>query len=519
MMGTIDPPRPNHVTERPNHFTERPRRLHGPLGKSRHSGAFKTAASLGASSGLSTSRKAARLLRPKAQVVTAIAAGVVLFAIAVLIRSASIVPPHPDLPPNMRRRRLPHPRPQLVIPYEAPVPGLTSLIAADGSHFLVDLRGGRVDIRHTGVQSRLAVHELNHRISPAAVPIAFFLQISAANLALLPRLLVILWHPQHVYLIHFDAKIVKARVEEFKQSITSISMWNNNVFFLPSDVITYKGVSMLLNTLSAMEFLLSLRREWSYFINLSGADYPLVNTETMAHLLGQRDIASRNVSFVQIATDKQFWKSMKKSRFDFIYYDDALAMHNASTNANSSLLNTWVEHPLKQKNTGVEFVQAEAWIIAHRSFVHLAVRSNYARKLLLLLSMMQDPEEHFFAMLAWNHQRFNASLAHHAFRAVYWELNGKMSGQHPYYIDQANSSGIYPFWEHHIRKSPCFFVRKAKHAQSSLLTRIDSLMSGTYLTPDMQSVASSHAVVRRFVQCISQIRQTTSQIRSYNVCY
>lgn len=539
-------------TSRVDQFSDRPRRMHGQGARGRHAFSHLFKGSGPHLPGGPTIRKVARVARPRAQVVTAIAGGIVLFAILILIRSAAMLPPHPDMPPdlargrwraqrwaagltansrwNRKRNRVNHHALQLDKDHDAErieqkiiskVPELTLLVAADGSHFLVDLRGNSLqfDIRYTGVQSSLAVHTLNRRVSPKTTPIAFFMQISKGNLDLLPRLFVTLWHPDHIYLIHFDAKIPPKQSVEFQKAITSVSIFEN-VFFLPSDVITYKGVSMLLNTLSAMEFLLSLpsRYQWSYFINLSGSDYPLVNTDTIGRLLAQPHISDRNLSFVQIATDKNFWESMKESRFNFIYYDDALALHNSSVTTNTSLLHTWKEHPLKH-NTGVQFLQSEAWIIAHRSFAQFAVHSNFARKLLLLLSMMQDPEEHFFAMLAWNDPRFNTTLAHHAFRAVYWELDGKMSGQHPYYIDQANPSGIYPFWQEHIRISPCFFVRKVRQAQSSLLNRIDRQMSGTHLTPNMTSVNTSHSTVRKFVQCISNVQQPTHQIRSYNVCY
>lgn len=537
-------------TARVNQISEKSRRMsgHGARGRYALSHLFRSSGP-----GYLPNRKAVRITRPRAQVVTAIAGGIVLFAILILIRSAAMLPPHPDMPPDMtrrgwhtrqwaagntanskwnrkRKRGEDHHGLQVEADYQlrrneqklvSMNPRLTPLIAADGSHFLVDLRGNTapIDIRYTGVQSRLAVHAINRRVSRKGVPIAFFLQISQGNLVLLPRLLITLWHRDHIYLIHFDAKIPTEHLTQFEKVVASISIFDN-VFILPSDAITYKGVSMLLNTLSAMEFLLSLpsRHRWTYFINLSGSDYPLVNSDTISHLLAQPQIVDRNLSFVQIATDKKFWQSMKESRFNFIYYDDALALHNSSVSTNTSLLHTWKEHPLKH-NTGVQFLQAEAWIIAHRSFVQFSVRSNFARKLLLLLSMMQDPEEHFFAMLAWNNPRFNSSLAHHAFRAVYWELHGKMSGQHPYYIDQVNESGIYPFWQNHIHTSPCFFARKVRQPQSRLLNRIDRHMSGTHLSPNMTSVTASHTTVRKFVQCISNVRHPTQEIRSYNMCY
>lgn len=57
-------------------------------------------------------------------------------------------------------------------------------------------------------------------------------------------------------------------------------------------------------------------------------------------------MTSRNMSFIKLAEGKEFWKSMKKSRFDSIDYGTALGMENEfSTLSNCSdtkLINTWV---------------------------------------------------------------------------------------------------------------------------------------------------------------------------------
>lgn len=488
-------------------------------------------------------QKKLRFIRPNAQFITAIATGVVLFAIVLLVRAAAIIPAHPEhheiirghphehakstASPGSKSRRIGyqhpsthHPLTALKTQAAARNANLSSIVASDGSRFFVDLSGDTFDIRYAGTQSHLAIHAMTRRLSPTPATLAFFIQVSDATVPLLARLLVVLWHPQHVYVIHLDAKIEQEKVEIVKRVVGSVSVFHN-VYFLPSEVITYKGVSMLINTLSAMDFLLGQQvvQKWEFFINLSGSDYPLVNSHTMAHVLGDVEITSRKMSFIQLAESKEFWYSMKKSRFDYIYYDTALAMHNRSTvnGTNTKLINTWVRHPIMD-GVGVEFVQSEAWLIAHRSFAKLAAQSTEGRKMLLLLSMMQDPEEHFFAMLAWNTPSVNKSLAHHAFRAVFWELHGNMSGQHPYYIDEADEHGEYPFWLGHVVESRCFFARKVKHAHSGFLDRIDKYLSGTHSNADQSSIAANLSAMHHFVQCISHVDDITDQIRGYNIC-
>lgn len=73
------------------------------------------------------------------------------------------------------------------------------------------------------------------------------------------------------YLIHIDRKAQPAFTEEIQLYITKFP----NVFILDSLNIVSGGFSMIQAELNAMEFLLNASREWDYFINLSGEDYPL----------------------------------------------------------------------------------------------------------------------------------------------------------------------------------------------------------------------------------------------------
>lgn len=536
--------RPHAFEDSPTHrgALNRPRYFHASQNVNR----FQTKQNLARAVGPNARALQKRLgfIRPNAQVITAIATAVVLFAIVLLVRAAAIIPAHGEHHEIIRGHRLhgvkmsikPNPKssrigyqhatthnPQTAVRTKAAAKqaNLSSIVAADGSRFFVDLSGNTFDIRYAGTQSHLAIHAMTRWVSSKPAALAFFIQVSDATIGLLSRLLVVLWHPQHVYVIHLDAKIKPEKAENVKRVIGSVNVFQN-VYFLPSEVITYKGVSMLLNTLSGMDFLLTkVRHKWEFFINLSGSDYPLVNSHTMAHVLGDPEITSRNMSFIQLAESKEFWESMKKSRFDYIYYDTAIGMANESTTlsngSDTKLINTWVRHPILDQ-VGVEFTQSEAWIIAHRTFAELATQSTQGRKMLLLLSLMQDPEEHFFAMLAWNSPSVNKSLAHHAFRAVFWELNGKMSGQHPYYIDQTDEHGDYPFWLGHLVESRCFFARKVKSAHSPLLDRIDQYLSGTHPNAHQSSIAANLSAMHHFVQCISHVDDITHQIRGYNIC-
>lgn len=73
------------------------------------------------------------------------------------------------------------------------------------------------------------------------------------------------------YLIHIDKKAKQEFIEEIQLYIVHFP----NVYILDSINIVSGGFNIVQAELNAMEFLLNVSKEWDYFINLSGEDYPL----------------------------------------------------------------------------------------------------------------------------------------------------------------------------------------------------------------------------------------------------
>lgn len=331
--------------------------------------------------------------------------------------------------------------------------------------------------------------------------IAFFLQLSKATLPLAPRLMTKLWRSNNVYVVHVDAKTRESTYKRFTSSYTGKKY--SNVYFLPRESITYMGISMLLNTLSAMELLLTVPQQWDYFINLSGSDYPTVSVENMRKLLGQPRVLQQGVSFMQLAPNKQFWDKMKASRFDKQFFDPLLVQRKDSPAMVNTLIYTGKPHPLPKVE--LTFLQAEAWIVGHRNLVQAAVRGTFARRLLVLLANMKDPEEHFFPMLAWNDHSLNRTLAHHAMRAIYWHLNGVSSGQHPMFVEEHKTAdGSFEFWPK-IKRAPVMFVRKFKTPDSPLMDLIDQYKSGVHPDADQKSVDEACRKLQHMTMCQADI--------------
>ncbi|MGD1317851.1 beta-1,6-N-acetylglucosaminyltransferase [Chryseobacterium sp. 2R14A] len=83
------------------------------------------------------------------------------------------------------------------------------------------------------------------------------------------------------YLIHIDRKATPEIIEEIQQFIIKFP----NVYILESMNIVSGGFSMIQAELNAMEYLLNLSREWDYFVNLSGEDFPLKSQDIIRQFL------------------------------------------------------------------------------------------------------------------------------------------------------------------------------------------------------------------------------------------
>ncbi|WP_307449237.1 MULTISPECIES: beta-1,6-N-acetylglucosaminyltransferase [Chryseobacterium] len=101
------------------------------------------------------------------------------------------------------------------------------------------------------------------------------------------------------YLIHIDRKAKPEVTEEIQLFLTRFP----NAYVLESMNIVSGGFSMIQAELNAMEYLLNVSREWDYFINLSGSDYPLKSQNIIRKFLYEQ--RGRNYLFYY---DQKFYR-------------------------------------------------------------------------------------------------------------------------------------------------------------------------------------------------------------------
>ncbi|PXF41345.1 Beta-glucuronosyltransferase GlcAT14B [Gracilariopsis chorda] len=315
--------------------------------------------------------------------------------------------------------------------------------------------------------------------------IAYFIQISESSLPLTPRLLSRIHHPGNFYALHFDKKIPAHRVVALVSQIKNEPRYSN-VLVMPREPVTYRGITMVLNNMAAISHLLE-RGHWDYFINLSGSDYPLVAPEVPRKILAMPHVRERASNFF-IVSPKEQWNRTKEYRLERIAVDTALGMSEKPQDSELVILDQTT--PLFSK-LNYEFVKGEGWLILTREACKFMISSPYARKMLLSMAFSQDASEHFYVSLFWNNPDFNKTIVSHSLRTVYWEVNGKPSGQHPYTIDKLRESdGSYALWDR-LRTSPHWFARKFSVPDNEVMDWIDNQMSGLGLDVDEGAVDES----------------------------
>lgn len=96
------------------------------------------------------------------------------------------------------------------------------------------------------------------------------------------RTLEAVYHPRNQYVLHLDLEAPPRERLELANAVKADPVFREveNVRVMSqSNLVTYKGPTMIACTLQAIAILLKESSEWDWFINLSASDYPLVTQD------------------------------------------------------------------------------------------------------------------------------------------------------------------------------------------------------------------------------------------------
>jgi protein xylosyltransferase len=114
----------------------------------------------------------------------------------------------------------------------------------------------------------------------ADVPrLAYLVSGSKGDLDRLWRALHALYHPRNLYVVHLDREAPVGERLELARRVANSTVFRrvgNVEVIRRANMVTYRGPTMVANTLHACAMLLRRSRDWDWFINLSASDYPLM---------------------------------------------------------------------------------------------------------------------------------------------------------------------------------------------------------------------------------------------------
>ncbi|KAL6994261.1 Beta-glucuronosyltransferase GlcAT14B, partial [Sarracenia purpurea var. burkii] len=157
---------------------------------------------------------------------------------------------------------------------------LTTLTSLDGFPLLSFYRSGADAAASVFVESKL--RPIATPSLPSPPRFAYLISGSAGDGKMLKRTLQALYHPNNRYVVHLDAKSSpeeRLDLQNFVDNHTAFARFGNVVMIAKANLVTYRGPTMVANTLHAAAILLRGGGEWDWFINLSASDYPLVTQD------------------------------------------------------------------------------------------------------------------------------------------------------------------------------------------------------------------------------------------------
>lgn len=186
-----------------------------------------------------------------------------------------------------------------------------------------------------------------------------------------------------------------------------------------SNLVTYRGPTMVSNTLHAMAILLKEGGTWDWFINLSASDYPLVTQDDLLHVLST---IPRELNFIEHTSDIG-WKEFQRARPVII--DPGLYSSEKSDVF-------WVPEK-RGLPTAFKLYTGSAWMMLSRPFVEYCLWGwdNLPRTVLMYYANVLSSPEGYFHTVICNVEEFKNTTVNHDLHFISWDNPPK---QHPHFL-------------------------------------------------------------------------------------
>ncbi|XP_022876470.1 beta-glucuronosyltransferase GlcAT14B-like isoform X1 [Olea europaea var. sylvestris] len=254
---------------------------------------------------------------------------------------------------------------------------------------------------------------------PSVPKFAYLISGSKGDLEKLWRTLQALYHPQNYYVIHLDLESPPEERLELASRVEKDPIFAKvgNVYMnAKANMVTYRGPTMVSNTLHACAILLKRHKDWDWFINLSASDYPLVTQDDLLYTFSN---LKRELNFIE-HTSRLGWKVGKRAMP--LIVDPGLYQKNKS--------DIFLARPRRNLPTAFNLYTGSAWMILSRAFVEYCIWGwdNLPRNLLMYYTNFVSSPEGYFQTVICNAPEFVPTVVNHDMHYISWDIPPK---QHP----------------------------------------------------------------------------------------
>ncbi|KAM7511393.1 hypothetical protein LguiB_010268 [Lonicera macranthoides] len=298
---------------------------------------------------------------------------------------------------------------------------LTTLASPNGTPFLPIYRYAAVPTSSVFVESKL--HPLPISSLPPPPRLAYLISGSTGDGGMLQRTLLALYHPNNRYVVHLDAESSleeRIELEKFVKNFPAFVKFGNVVMITKANLVTYRGPTMVANTLHAAAILLKQGGDWDWFINLSASDYPLVTQDDLLHTFSY---LPRDLNFIDHTSDIG-WKEFQRAKP--IIIDPGLYMTKKSDVF-------WITQR-RSVPTAFKLFTGSAWMALSRPFIDYCVWGwdNLPRTVLMYYANFISSPEGYFHTVICNANEFSNTTVNSDLHFISWDNPPK---QHPHYLN------------------------------------------------------------------------------------
>ncbi|OAY72027.1 Beta-glucuronosyltransferase GlcAT14A [Ananas comosus] len=265
----------------------------------------------------------------------------------------------------------------------------------------------------------------------SAVPrLAYLISGSAGDGVSLRRTLRALYHPANRYVLHLDLEAPAPERLELAAAVRAdpaYARFGNVRIVTRANLVTYRGPTMVANTLHAAAILLKEGGDWDWFINLSASDYPLVTQDDLLYVLSS---LPRHLNFIEHTSDIG-WKEYQRAKPVII--DPGLYSLQKSDVF-------WITEK-RSVPTAFKLFTGSAWMMLSHQFIEFCLWGwdNLPRTVLMYYANFLSSPEGYFHTVICNAPEFRNTTVNHDLHFISWDNPPK---QHPHFLTLSDFSSM-----------------------------------------------------------------------------